>query len=264
MRLRAVADDRPVPLATAPAAGRRPRSSARRATVASHARRAGRAGPATSAGSTVPPTSGRDGPREEEPGGDLGVERLGGRDAHLHVAPVGRVEDAVGLVGEVAGAGSRWRRPSRPAARTRSTVRLVSVVVPDWLMATTRVSLMSGRRPKPESSVAGRASTRSAAVGRRRPAAPRPGSGRRRGRCPGRSPAPGRCARCAGPRRTSARAAPRRRAPPRARRPASTSLPRSVLRNDRRLGDLLQQEVRELAPVDVAGGDLARAAGRRR
>ena len=48
-----------------------------------------------------------------------------------------------------------------PRARTRSTVRLVSVVVPDWLMATTSVSAMSGRSRKPDSSVAGSASTRS-------------------------------------------------------------------------------------------------------
>ena len=33
-------------------------------------------------------------------------------------------------------------------------MRFVSVVVPDWLMATTSVSLMSGRSPKPDSSVA--------------------------------------------------------------------------------------------------------------
>jgi hypothetical protein len=46
-----------------------------------------------------------------------------------------------------------------PRARTRSTVRLVSVVVPDWLTATTRVSLMSSARPKPDSSVARVAST---------------------------------------------------------------------------------------------------------
>ena len=39
-------------------------------------------------------------------------------------------------------------------------MRLVSVVVPHWLMATTSVSLMSGRMPKPDSSVAGVASTR--------------------------------------------------------------------------------------------------------
>ena len=39
-------------------------------------------------------------------------------------------------------------------------MRFVSVVVPDWLIATIRVSRMSERSPKPESSVAGRASTR--------------------------------------------------------------------------------------------------------
>ena len=36
-----------------------------------------------------------------------------------------------------------------PRVRARSTVRLVSVVVPDWLMATTSVSLMSSASPKP-------------------------------------------------------------------------------------------------------------------
>ena len=46
-----------------------------------------------------------------------------------------------------------------PRALTRSTVRLVSVVVPDWLIATTRVSDMSAARPKPDSSVAGQSST---------------------------------------------------------------------------------------------------------
>ena len=38
-------------------------------------------------------------------------------------------------------------------------MRFVSVVVPDWLIAMMTVSLMSGRMPKPESSVAGVAST---------------------------------------------------------------------------------------------------------
>ena len=42
------------------------------------------------------------GQRQQVAGRDLGVERLGRRDAHLHVAPVGGVEDAVGLVGQVA------------------------------------------------------------------------------------------------------------------------------------------------------------------
>ena len=38
-------------------------------------------------------------------------------------------------------------------------MRLVSVVVPDWLMAITSVSVMSDRSPNPESSVAGREET---------------------------------------------------------------------------------------------------------
>ena len=41
-----------------------------------------------------------------------------------------------------------------PRPRSRSTVRLVSVVVPLWLTATASVSLMSRRSPKPDSSVA--------------------------------------------------------------------------------------------------------------
>ena len=45
-----------------------------------------------------------DRPGEQEPGGDLRVEGLGGRHAHLHVAAVGRVEHAVALVGEVGAA----------------------------------------------------------------------------------------------------------------------------------------------------------------
>ena len=104
--------------------------------------------------------------RQQEAGGDLGVERLRRRHAHLHVAPVGRVEHAVGLVGEVAVAPvDDGDRPSAPRSRTRSTVRLVSVVVPDWLMATTSVSLMSSRSPKPDSSVAGTADGAQLAVG---------------------------------------------------------------------------------------------------
>ena len=46
----------------------------------------------------------RDRPGEQEPGRDLRVEGLGGGDAHLHVAPVGRVEHAIALVGEVGAA----------------------------------------------------------------------------------------------------------------------------------------------------------------
>ena len=53
-------------------------------------------------------------------------------------------------------------RVCAPRALTMSTVRLVSVVVPDWLMATTRVSAMlvspsPSASSKPESSEALRA-----------------------------------------------------------------------------------------------------------
>ena len=44
-------------------------------------------------------------------------------------------------------------------------MRLVSVVVPDWLTAMASVSLMSSRRPKPDSSVAVIASTSSVGAG---------------------------------------------------------------------------------------------------
>jgi hypothetical protein len=85
---------------------------------------------------------------------DLRVERLRRRDAHLHVAPVARVEHAVGLVGEIAVATVDDRQHHAPRLRTRSTVRFVSVVVPLWLTAITSVSLMSRRMWNPLSSVA--------------------------------------------------------------------------------------------------------------
>ena len=47
-----------------------------------------------------------------------------------------------------------------PRALARSTVRFVSVVVPDWLMAMTRTSDISSASRKPDSSVAGTASAR--------------------------------------------------------------------------------------------------------
>jgi hypothetical protein len=57
-----------------------------------------------------------------------------------------------------------------PRARSRSTVRFVSVVVPDWLMAMTGTSDISSAIRKPESSVAGTASARSGPSWLRSPA----------------------------------------------------------------------------------------------
>ena len=73
--------------------------------------------------------------RQQHAGGDLGVERLGRRDAHLDVATVAGVHHAVGLVGEVAVAPVDDASTVAPRPRARSTVRLVSVVVPLWLTA---------------------------------------------------------------------------------------------------------------------------------
>ncbi len=115
-----------------------------------------------------------------------------------------------------------------PRERTRSTVRLVSVVVPDWLMATTSVSAIDDRRPKPDSSVAGRASTRRSVsvVKRASPAASAwPATAA--------VPWPITSTRSMAPERRSARTSSGRVSGPRltARRPSrSTSLPRSVLR----------------------------------
>ena len=58
-----------------------------------------------------------DGQRQQEARRHLGVERLGGGDAHLDVAPVRRVEDAVGLHDQVAVApvdDGQHRRPPGP------------------------------------------------------------------------------------------------------------------------------------------------------
>ena len=142
-----------------------------------------------------------------------------------------------------------------PRLRSRSTVRLVSVVVPLWLTATASVSLMSRRMPKPDSSVA--------VIG---VDVELPDASARRGWWP-----------CSGP-ATAAVPWPMTRIrviDPSARRAAiAGGSARSPTRRDssavafddlaaqglgeaeRRLGDLLQQEVRCVAAVDVAGGDL--------
>ena len=134
-------------------------------------------------------------------------------------------------------------------------MRLVSVVVPDWLMATTSVSAIDDRRPKPDSSVAGRASTRRSVsvVKRASPAAsawpataavPWPITSTR-SMAPERRPARTSSGSVSGPRLTARQAVA-----------LDQLAPQRLAEAGRRLGDLLEQEVRELAPVDVAGGDL--------
>ena len=135
-------------------------------------------------------------------------------------------------------------------------MRLVSVVVPLWLTATIKrvahvepqveaAQLGGGDRVDVELAVAQRVEHRGhAATGDRRRAL---ADDAHLARC---SPDASRC----GDRR---RQRPRRRRTARSIPSRSTILPRSVLRKLlRRLADLLQQEVRRVAAVDVARGDL--------
>ena len=140
-----------------------------------------------------------------------------------------------------------------PRARSRSTVRLVSVVVPLWLTAIASVSRMSRRSWNPDSSVASSASmssspslsssSRAAVLWPAIAAVPWPITRMRRI-----VPAARRAAMSGVSARspTAARSNPSR----------SMILPRSVLRIElRRLGDLLQQEVRRVAAIDIARRD---------
>ncbi len=81
----------------------RPISARRSSTVAiasGRVRRAASSSARSGPGST--PTGIGDGDGEQAPRRHLGVERLGRRHGHLDVAPVARVQHAVGLVGQVA------------------------------------------------------------------------------------------------------------------------------------------------------------------
>ena len=105
MRFGAVADDRPVaPARCEPLrdARRSRRAASSTCSIASGSSRSASQQVVHPVGVGVARELVGDREREQEPGRDLRVERLGRRDAHLHVATVGRVEHAVGLVDEVA------------------------------------------------------------------------------------------------------------------------------------------------------------------
>ncbi len=107
-------------------------------------------------------------------------------------------------------------------------MRLVSVVVPDWLIATTSVSAMSDRSPKPDSSVAG-----SASAARPDPAQNWPSAAAIAWPATAAVPCPITSTREISPDASAVRTAAGRASAPRltARAPSrSTSLPRSVLR----------------------------------
>ena len=124
---------------------------------------------------------------QQDARGDLRVERLGRGDAHLHVAPVADVY----ITPSALSVRSLLRRltmaiTAAPRPRTRSTVRLVSVVVPALADGDDqRVAHVEAQAEPADSSVAVIGVDVEPAVGEQvEQRAPR--SGRRRPRCPGR------------------------------------------------------------------------------
>ena len=130
----------------------------------------------------------------------------------------------------------------------------MSVVVPDWLMATTRVSAMSERRWNPDSSVAGMATTCT------RPATSR--SSRSARLCPATAavPCPITATRRIAATREPAANLVRQRGRPELDTQLTVDLSKlaaqRLAERLRRLGDFLQEEVRVRTAVDIAGGDL--------
>ena len=260
----AVADDRP-----RPAGERVPlRRECDRRPAFEHVSHRRRAGPATRsrtswrrtrAPSRVDAELSRDREREQESGGDLRVERLRRRHAHLDVAAVGRVEHAVALVDEVALAPVDDRDHDRTAGRGRG--RRCGSCRPSCPTARSRrrsVSDMSAVSPKPDSSVAATAST----------ATGRPASARRIASatpCPAIAAVPwpitidaAELRRRAADRRTGAGSDFGGEATSRPTVALDDAAAQRLAERRRRLVDLLEEVVRSVAAVDVAGRDLGR------
>ena len=133
-------------------------------------------------------------------------------------------------------------------------MRLVSVVVPLWLMATTNVSDMSSRSWKPENSVATTASARSWSFVERPEDRGQALSGDGGGALADHHDPPDAAVAQARPQVVGQRVGAQ----------GDVELPvalddlpaQGLAERRRRLGDLLQQEVGEVAAVDVASGDL--------
>ena len=254
----AVADDRPVPTRRRQAAGPPTAMSARRAKVRSMA-----AGRSRSPSSRAPRSGGGDtdgvgdGGGEQEARRDLGVEGLGGRHAHLHVAAVGGVEHPVGPVGEIAvatvddgdhvaaagphqvdgavGVGGGARLADGHDQRVGHRVRQLEAG-----------QLGGQERPRPAGRVPGAKAVEALGEARAATAAvPWPmATTRSIGAVGAARPAP---------------PASRTSSPSRTVEPVGTVdelAPQRLAERRRGLADLLQEEVRAVAPVDVAGGDL--------
>ena len=268
--VRAVADDGPVAAARARGAARPRRSSRAGASTSRIASGSSRSATrqlvrCARRSASSAPSSAAMREREQEAGRDLRVERLGRRDAHLDVAPVGRVEHAVGLVDEIALAPVHDRDHER-AAGAREVDGAVRVGGGARLADRDdeRVAHV-GREPEArELGGEHRLDRRRDAPGERAAQRAARGSGPRSRRCPARSRAPGgssparsRVAASAGQRLGGERA---RRAGRRARR----SWPRSVLRNDAGASVIsFSRKCGDVAAVDVARRDLRRRAARR-
>ncbi len=194
--------------------------------------------------------------RQQEAGRDLGVERLGRRHAHLDVATVGRVEHAVGLVGEVAVA--TVDDGDDPAAARPHQVDGAVGVGGGARLADGDDERVGHVGPQVE---AGQLGGQHGPHLDRRVADGRPqGDGQALAGDGGgaladhQHPAD-RAGAQVGPEVVGQRVGRQlhRRAAP----STSTQLAAQRLaERRRRLGDLLEQEVRGVAPVDVAGGDL--------
>ncbi len=141
-----------------------------------------------------------------------------------------------------------------PRARARSTVRLVSVVVPLWLTAMTRVSSMRGRRWKPDSSVAVMGSMSRWSRDRRASSAATDWRGHRgRALADAQDPPDGALLQ---PRPDGRRQDLIAQGHPQPAVLLDDVAAQGLGEAQRRLADLLEQEVGGIPAVDVAGGDL--------
>ncbi len=259
--VRAVADHRPVaPARREPLRDRR-RSTRRRASTCSIA-----AGRSRSACKQRDPVLGvpvrqlvGEREREQEAGRDLRVERLRRRDAHLHVAAVGRVEHAVGAVDQIAVAPVDDRQDGR-AAGPGEVDRPVGVGGRAALADRDRRACRTCRRragsPRARSRARPRPSPRATGRARAASAAARLWPATAAVPCPITSDPP-----------ELARAQARaqllgqrlvRQLDDRYAVALGDLSPQRLAERRRRLRDLLQEVVREVAAVDVAGRDLRR------
>ena len=131
-------------------------------------------------------------------------------------------------------------------------MRLVSVVVPLWLTATTRVSRRSARHAEARELGGGRGLDPEARPGGQAGQDARPGSGRRRRRCPGRSRGPGRSRPWRSRSATTGGQRPLAEVGVEQAVALGDAAPQRLAEAGRRLGDLLEEEVRVASPRSMS------------